>query len=50
MSLKSLLARLGYTIVHEEYFALPVQKYSAWFFGHYRGKRLATLYLLMVEK
>jgi hypothetical protein len=34
----------------EEYFALPVQKYSERMFGRYRGKRLATLYLLVAEK
>ncbi len=49
-SFKSLMTRLGYRIIHEEYFALPFQKYSSRIFGGYRGRRLATLYLLVVEK
>jgi predicted SAM-dependent methyltransferase len=49
-SLRSTMERLGYTLVHEQYFALPIQRYSSKLFGNYRGRRLATLYLLVVEK
>ncbi|HTN42237.1 MAG TPA: methyltransferase domain-containing protein [Nitrospiria bacterium] len=49
-SLRSTMGRLGYTLVHEQYFALPIQRYSSKLFGNFRGRRLATLYLLVVEK
>ena len=47
---KAQLVELGLNIVHEEYFALPLQTITARVFGRYRGKRLATLYLVVAEK
>jgi 2-polyprenyl-3-methyl-5-hydroxy-6-metoxy-1,4-benzoquinol methylase len=47
---KARLASLGYSIVHEEYFSLPFQALSSKVLGRRRGKRTATLYLLVAEK
>ena len=44
------LERLGYRVVHEEYFSLPFQTLSSRLLGTRRGKRTSPLYLLVAEK
>ena len=47
---KASLSRLGYLPVREEYFSLPFQAHSRRLLGAHRGKRTATLYLLVAER
>jgi len=47
---KAQLAALGLTLVHEEYFALPLHAFTARLFGGRRDKRVATLYVVVAEK
>jgi glycosyltransferase involved in cell wall biosynthesis/2-polyprenyl-3-methyl-5-hydroxy-6-metoxy-1,4-benzoquinol methylase len=47
---KARMRQLGYAPLHEEFFALPFQGLSSRLVGAHRGKRTATLYLLMAEK
>jgi SAM-dependent methyltransferase len=47
---KMCLQQLGYATVHEEYFALPFQSMSSKFLGARRGRRLATLYVLVADR
>jgi 2-polyprenyl-6-hydroxyphenyl methylase/3-demethylubiquinone-9 3-methyltransferase len=47
---KSLLAALGYSVVEEEYFSLPLQRFSGKFFRSYRGRWIATMFLIAAKK
>ncbi len=46
----TLLAAFGYKINEEEYFSLPLQKFSENFFRSYRGRRMATMFLVTAQK
>jgi 2-polyprenyl-3-methyl-5-hydroxy-6-metoxy-1,4-benzoquinol methylase len=47
---KPLLAAFGYKIDEEEYFSLPLQKFSENVFRNYRGRRIATMFLVTAQK
>jgi 2-polyprenyl-3-methyl-5-hydroxy-6-metoxy-1,4-benzoquinol methylase len=47
---KSTLRGLGFEVLRDEYFALPLHRHSARFFGQRRSKWLATLYLVALRK
>lgn len=47
---KPLLAEFGYRIIEEKYFSLPLQKFSEKIFRSYRGRRMATMFLVTAEK
>ena len=48
--MKLLLASFGYRVVEEKYFSLPLQRFSGKFFGRYRGRRVATMFLVTAQK
>ena len=47
---KPLLAAIGYRVVEEEYFSLPLQRFSEQFFRSYRGRWMATMFLVTAQK
>jgi glycosyltransferase involved in cell wall biosynthesis/2-polyprenyl-3-methyl-5-hydroxy-6-metoxy-1,4-benzoquinol methylase len=47
---RATLHELGYSLVHEEYFAVPLRIGSVKLLGRRRGRRLSTLYVLVAEK
>jgi 2-polyprenyl-3-methyl-5-hydroxy-6-metoxy-1,4-benzoquinol methylase len=47
---RSLLAEFGFRVAHDEYFALPLHKYSSRIVGERRSRWLATLYLVAARK
>jgi 2-polyprenyl-3-methyl-5-hydroxy-6-metoxy-1,4-benzoquinol methylase len=47
---KPLLAAIGYEMDEEEYFSLPLQKFSEKFFRSYRGRRMATMFVVTARK
>jgi len=49
-TLTSLLEQLGYRVLERTFFALPSQSISEKVFGNYRGRLLATMLLIVVEK
>ncbi len=49
-SFKSTLQGLGFQVRADEYFALPLHRHSSRVLGRCRSKRLATLYLVALQK
>jgi 2-polyprenyl-6-hydroxyphenyl methylase/3-demethylubiquinone-9 3-methyltransferase len=47
---KAQLTEMSHGVVHEEYFALPLHGFTEHLLGGYRGRRLATLYVVVTEK
>ena len=45
-----LLGSFGYRVVEKKYFSLPLQRFSGKFFGRYRGRRVATMFLMTAQK
>ena len=47
---KRLLAEIEYRVVEEEYFSLPLQRFSEKFFRSYRDQWTATMFLVTAQK
>ena len=47
---KPLLAVCGYRVIEEEYFSLPLQRFSEKLFNNYRGRWMATMFLVTAQK
>ena len=48
--MKPLLAAFGYRVFEEKYFSLPLQRFSGKLFGAYRGRWMATMFLVAAQK
>ena len=47
---REVLNRVGLTVIDETHFALPFQRYTGLLFGSHRGRRVATMVLLVAKK
>jgi len=49
-SFRNIFKEMNYAVLNEAYYALPLQKYIEPMAGNYRGKWLATMYMVEVQK